>query len=141
VGKKRAAAASAADQAHEIQKIKLRNSAKKWDGFLQIIKAFIGIIPWTVAVLGCVLIMQSIAGKTTTFNGFFKLLVNLSADRWIAMLWGGGATAMYVRERRSHQRTIKQSADYQKKLEQYIDPDRSSSKLLPTGQTRKEDRE
>lgn len=100
---------------------------------------------WTLAVIG-----KEWAGKYTKtdvhldvdgdVNVLFKILSEIDlSTKWawaiavISVLYG-------LFERKLRQRKTNYFQDRIVKLERQIDPERSSSELLPTGETRKEDR-
>src|SRR5262245_54962747 len=64
----------------------------------------------TVGVLGAFgflwLIIHELAGKTTTFNGVASILLQLSADRWVAYCIAGLSGAGWYAERSLRKKTI-----------------------------------
>lgn len=95
------------------------------------------------AVVGCAYIAHMtivpFAGQLTETH--LSALVDLSADRWIAYAIAALCGAGYVLKNKQLQTYVKAHGVYVRKLEQKIDPERSSSRLLTTGEPRKEDRD
>lgn len=85
-------------------------------------------------------IMVAFAGTKTEASVVIKFLLSMSADRWIAYIFGGGGIAYGVHQRRLRRRNIKRLTGKKTELERRMDPGRSSSGLTETGKTRPEDR-
>jgi hypothetical protein len=81
----------------------------------------------------------ALAGKHTLADIGLKLLANVTISQSVSWAATGGATIWAVSERRLRKKIIHQKAQRIQELEQHIDPDRSSSSLLPDGSTRPED--
>jgi hypothetical protein len=64
----------------------------------------------------------------------------MQADRWIAYVVVGSFGAYGWNERRLRRRDIERLTRHTEDLENRIDPKRTSSRLLPDGTTRWEDR-
>lgn len=80
---------------------------------------------------------RCLAGKQT--GATFDLLFRIGADRYAAWAAAGIFGYGYFRERKLRTMGVHQHSEYIKSLESTIDPKRSSSKLLTTGEPRKED--
>lgn len=112
---------------------------KRWDIIGGI---FNGLIRWggvTACLYFLYLIVDSLAGKTTTTDIALKAITDLKLDRGILYLLTGGTTLWAIGERRLRKKTIKDMAAHTKKLEELIDPNRTSSNLTETGDTHPED--
>lgn len=85
--------------------------------------------------------LEPFAGKETELNSIIKWAFTLNISQWagwaVAAVSGGG----WAVERKLRQRTIAQTETYVRELEQRVDHSRSSSRLLPSGKTRTEDRD
>jgi hypothetical protein len=81
-----------------------------------------------------------LAGQRTDVSLAVKILMNLQADRWMAYLVADGAGAYGWNERRLRRKDIERLTRHTEELEKRIDPNRTSSRLLPDGRTRWEDR-
>jgi hypothetical protein len=103
-----------------------------------------GYLAWVaaVAVAGYYIrdIVRDLAGKQTDASLVVKMMLGLSADRWIAYAVGAAGTAFGWNERRLKRRDIKRLSRRTTDLESRLDPDRTSSELLPDGRTREDDR-
>ena len=130
----------------EVEQIKkelenLRHS-QKGSNFI----AFISLaIPWGSLVAIAYFLNQtiaSLAGKATAADINIGLSADIAAhaDKWIAYTFGGGAVAYGLTERKLRRKKVAYLTDRNAKLEKIIDPNRDSSNLLPTGETRREDR-
>jgi len=86
-----------------------------------------------------------IAGLKTEFKFEFSAVLEgfleHGHDRWIWIAIAAAASTAYAAERRLRLRTVRQLTARTKALELQLDPGRSSSGLLPTGQPRKGDRD
>jgi hypothetical protein len=85
-------------------------------------------------------IVRDLAGKQTDASLVVKMMLGLSADRWIAYAVGGVGTAFGLNERRLKRRDIKRLSRRTNDLESRLDRNRTSSELLPDGRTREDDR-
>jgi hypothetical protein len=81
-----------------------------------------------------------LSGHQTDVSFVLKILLNLQADRWMAYIVAGSLGAYGWNERRLRRRDIERLTRHTEDLENRIDPKRTSSKLLPDGTTRWEDR-
>jgi hypothetical protein len=81
-----------------------------------------------------------LAGPHTDVSFVVKILLNLQADRWIAYILAGGFGAYGWNERRLRRKDIERLTRHTGELEKRIDPNRTSSQLLPDGRTRWEDK-
>ena len=84
--------------------------------------------------------MRDLARKQTDASLVVKMMLGLSADRWIAYAVGVAGTAFGLKERRLKRRDIKRLSRRTNDLESRLDPNRTSSELLPDGRTREDDR-
>lgn len=84
-------------------------------------------------------VLAPFAGQKTELSAVVSALVDLKADRYFflvtALLAGGG----WWQERRKRRKLIESWGPYVRSLEEKIDPNRSSSGLLISGEPRKED--
>lgn len=83
--------------------------------------------------------LTTLAGKTTSANILVNLLGNLNLSNSIATLFGGGGIAYGLMERRQRQNMIQRQHGRVKKMEQQIDPNRSSSNITEKGDTNPKD--
>jgi hypothetical protein len=81
-----------------------------------------------------------LAGHQTDVSFVLKILLNLQADRWMAYMAAASLGAFGWNERRLRRRDIERLTRHTEDLENRIDPKRTSSRLLPDGTTRWEDR-
>jgi hypothetical protein len=84
-------------------------------------------------------IVRDLARKQTDASLVVKMMLGLSADRWIAYAVGVAGTAFGLKERLKR-RDIKRLSRRTNDLESRLDPNRTSSELLPDGRTREDDR-
>lgn len=130
----------------EVERIKkelenLRQS-QKGSNFIAFISL---VIPWGALVAIAYFLNQSIAslaGKATAANIKIGLSTDIAAhaDKWIAYALSSGGLAYGLAERKFRRAKVAYLTDRNAKLEKIIDPNRDSSNLLPTGETRMEDR-
>lgn len=85
-------------------------------------------------------VVRDLAGKQTDASFILKMILGLSADRWIAYAVGAAGAAFGWNERRLKRRDIKRLSHRTMDLEKRLDPERTSSELLPDGRTREDDR-
>jgi len=85
------------------------------------------------------LAVVALAGKHTLADIGLKLITNMTFSQSVSWVATSGATAWALSERGLRKKVIKQKAKRIQELERSIDPDRSSSSLLPDGSTRPED--
>lgn len=113
---------------------------KRWD---IIGGTFNGLIRWG-GVVACFyflyLTVDSLAGKTTATDIVLKAITDLKLDRGVLYLLTGGTTLWAIRERRLRKKNTKHIAEHIKKLEEHLDPNRTSSNLTETGDTHPEDK-
>lgn len=64
-----------------------------------------------------------------------KIITDLKADQWIAYIFGGASIAYGLRERKLRQKYMNENTERERRLEEKIDPERSSSGLPETGET------
>ena len=76
------------------------------------------------------------AGKTTTISYIVNFLANINAEVIISWVTSGAAALWAVSERKKRLAERAEKDERLKKLEQRVDPGRSSSHLTPTGQIR-----
>lgn len=83
----------------------------------------------------------ALAGKTTMANVVLNLLTQAKIDQKVS--WGVTllAVAYGIGQRRLRKRKVAELAGRVIMLETSIDPRRTSSHILPSGQTRREDKE
>lgn len=122
-----------------------RLSYKRIDAVITVIKTLC-MYGWPVA---CAYFLYKIAlvlaGKTTLASFAMSVgvavLGNDKVMKTIYIVLTGGSIAYGVGERRLRRREIKRHTERPRKLEQLIDPNRTSSGLTSEGTTRPEDRE
>jgi len=120
-----------------MERARSRERSAKWEAGLSFGKTAVRTLGW-VAVAYCFQeSVSSLAGKST--SAIISTIFSFQADRWIAYSVAALASIGYVVERRSKTKTVKQLGSHIKELELLIDPDRSSSRLLSTGEASKED--
>ncbi len=128
------------DRQHEIEKLKIRQRGAQWERFFATIQLGMRLAPWVFVVWAARDVTLSLADHEEVVGKFLQFLASPSIANVLLGLATAGSTTAFVLERKRHGKTIEQSAEYQKQLEEKVDPDRSSSKLLPSGRPRKEDR-
>jgi hypothetical protein len=90
-------------------------------------------------------IAKSLSGKTSFayYDIAVSFVTDLNMSEWFAyafgLLFGGGGTIFGYKERKLRKRKTEYLADRNAKLEKIIDPNRSSSNLQTTGDTREGD--
>jgi len=94
---------------------------------------------WAFVAYCAYLSVNAAAGKETTFRAVVDSVIRFGADKWVAWCVSAICGAGYLHERRLRRKTIKEHGSYIKKLEQKIDPKRSSSRLTETGSPSQED--
>lgn len=85
------------------------------------------------------LTVASLAGKSTLANIVVSALADVRVSETIAWLFGAGGTLFGFAQRRFRKKTVERLSARNMELEKSIDPRRTSSALLPTGDTRPED--
>lgn len=81
----------------------------------------------------------ALAGKQTVAEIALKFLASLTISKTLCLGAASGGVAWGATERKLRKQTIRTKARRIKELEERIDPERSSSKLMSDGSTRPED--
>lgn len=85
------------------------------------------------------LCVRQIAGQETTAQILLGLLVDVGSRTWVAWLIAVVMVVWALLERGEKRRKTLYLSGRISALEQQLDPRRTSSELMPTGETRKED--
>lgn len=97
------------------------------------------------AVVACFYItylgVDSLAGKTTVAQFVAKVVADLRANEGFAAILGLGGAAWGYRERKLRQRRVASLSDQNRRLQEILDGQRTSSTLLTDGTTRPEDKQ
>jgi hypothetical protein len=80
-----------------------------------------------------------LAGKATVADIGIKFLAELGISEALAWLLAGGGMLYGFGQRRLRKNTIERLQSRNQSLEQSLDPNRTSSRLTPRGDTRPED--
>lgn len=83
--------------------------------------------------------ISDLAGKTTLADIVIQILMSGNAREWASYAVTGGAILWGARERRLRKSTINHLSRRLIKTEEQLDPNRTSSHLTETGDTRPED--
>jgi hypothetical protein len=83
--------------------------------------------------------VAELSGKKTTADVLFKGVLDMKANEYAAYIFGGGGVIYGLRERRLRRKTTERLSKRTASLEKRIDPNRTSSGLPSTGDTRRED--
>ena len=86
------------------------------------------------------LAIDSLAGKTTIANIVLKYLTAEQSDYGVPWILAGACAVWAVLERKLRKRKTESLQGRIKHLEERLDPGRTTSGLLPTGDTHPEDR-
>ena len=101
------------------------------------------LVKWA-GILGVVYLISTmvsaLAGKTTLADIAIQFLTASHAREWTSYGITGAAIVWAILERRLRKSTGRQLSRRLKVIENRLDPDRSSSELTETGETRPEDR-
>ena len=84
--------------------------------------------------------IDSLSGKETNAIIDFKALANLNLNKYLVILLCGGSCFWGFNERRLRKQTTARHSKRQTELERKLDPNRTSSQLPATGNTRQEDK-
>lgn len=87
------------------------------------------------------LAIDSLAGKTTVANIVLKYLTAEESDYGFPWILVGAFAIWAVLERRLRKRKIESLQGHIRELEKRLDPNRTTSGLLPTGDTNPEDKD
>lgn len=120
--------------------LKLVKQAKASDGTISIINS---LIRWGAIVLivrYTYLSIATLAGEQTSSNIVISLITDFKANKWLAYLIGGSGFFYGASQARLRKNTVERLQSRIQELEKRIDPKRSSSNLLTTGETRPEDK-
>jgi hypothetical protein len=111
--------------------------------FTSVLRAVIRLLMICAVCVALVFIARALAGRQTFADIKFKLIAELYANRWTALILSWilsiTSTGWAIGERRLRKRHIKRVASEQSKLQEMIDPKRRSSHLMTDGTTRPED--
>jgi hypothetical protein len=94
-------------------------------------------IAWVAQVASDAIVAY--AGKSSFADLTMRLLANVSVVWELSLTLSGISVTLYLRERRLHRDTRQRLTARITELELRLDPNRSSSRLTPRGQTRKGD--
>lgn len=83
--------------------------------------------------------VDALAGKETISNIAFQMVTDLKMNQWMSYAIGGCGLAYGLVERSVRKKTVKRLHPRIKELELVKDPNRTSSMLTTTGDTRPED--
>jgi hypothetical protein len=83
--------------------------------------------------------VESFAGQITITSITFRILANIIVKWSLTIAVSGLSIALYLRERKQHEKTRERLTKRITELELRLDPGRSSSQLTPKGRTRKGD--
>ena len=100
-------------------------------------------VTWTGRVLVVYLMsrmVSSLAGRTTLADITIQFLAARNARELISYVIAVGLLAWGIRERRLRKSTVRELSRRLEVTERHLDPERSSSQLTETGETRPEDR-
>jgi hypothetical protein len=131
-----------ADRAERREDKKLRAAVlvQRWMTIGAVIKR---LIPWAGAVLivyfGVYRTSEALAGKVTIADIAHSFIAHLTADRWVAYIFGGGGIGYGLMQRSLRKSTVARMHRRQKELEERLDPNRSTSTLTPQGNTNPKD--
>lgn len=77
--------------------------------------------------------------STADIDILYQLATDLSADKWVAYILGGGGIIYGIRKRKLRKEYIERMSGRIESLEKRVDPGRSSSGLPETGDTKPTD--
>lgn len=80
--------------------------------------------------------IKSLSGRETLAKFIVDWATDLKLNQWMAWLLSGGMGIGWARERKLRIKHTASLADQKRKLEERIDPERTSSKMPATGRTR-----
>ena len=83
--------------------------------------------------------LNNLSGKTTTANIVVDFLGSVSISDFVGIVFGAGGVIYGMIERRQRQKMIDRLHGRVKKMEQQIDPKRSSSNITTFGDTHPDD--
>lgn len=83
--------------------------------------------------------LNNLSGKTTTANIIVDFLGSISISDIVGIVFGAGGVIYGMIERRQRQKMIERLHGRVKKMEQKIDPKRSSSNITAFGDTHPDD--
>lgn len=96
----------------------------------------------SLAVLGVFFFVwksvDCLSGKETKVSAIVQGVAKMSLDRWTAYILSGLFGLGFLNERRVRQKSISEKNQHIKKLEEIIDPGRSSSALDEKGRPKKD---
>ena len=99
-------------------------------------------IPWVGAVAIAYFLylsVDSLSGRHTFADIGFAVLADVKISEAIAYVFGAGGVLYGYKYRRLKGDNVERTAERIAELETRLDPDRSSSRLTPRGETRPED--
>lgn len=114
---------------------RLLRSARRSEGITSVIN---NVIKWSG--LGFIFwcgtgAISSLSGTTTRSDIVLKLVTDLNANQWLCLILGGGGMGYGLSQRKVRKETVARVHARNEKLEQQIDPRRSTSSLTPDGET------
>ena len=82
------------------------------------------------------LAIDALSGRQTEFQGFMKLATDLRINEWVAYAVAASAGGGWWYERKARRKLIEEWGPYASRLEERIDPGRTSSGLSRKGDSR-----
>ena len=124
-----------------LAEVRFLRANQKGDAWARVAEVF---IKWAGAV-GIALCVRygvgDLAGKTTVSELLLRFVGNLEISKSFAYLFGSGGILLWLRERGIRKKSTERMQSRSVKLEQQLDPGRSSSQLTPRGETNPADRD
>jgi hypothetical protein len=138
-GKKGAGARAARPtNAHDVDLARVAEKGRRvrLELWVSLARSAIKAIGWAFAAWCMYMSIRAVAGTSTAFLAIVEGGLKMSLDRYAAYALAAVSGMGWFGERKLRQRTIKQHAEYIRKLESDKDPKRSTSGLTATGKPR-----
>lgn len=118
----------------DLARLKYQDRARIYEHVAGLLNRIVGgatvVLPFYFAYLS----LLALAGKETTLRAVVAALVDMKIDQFFSWAVALIATGAAIRERRIKQRAISGMEEHVRKLEERIDPNRSTSGLAKTGE-------
>jgi hypothetical protein len=125
----------------QLARIQAQSRAKFSDNFFKFLRTASIAAAFVASVYFVMSGLQAFAGKETTLNSVVDWALKMDVSKAVAYAVASVCGGTVFWQRRTHKRTIAGMQDHVRQLEEKFDPNRGTSRLLPTGEPRKEDRD
>ncbi len=123
----------------ELARINYARDSHRWETGCGVVRTGLRVLFGITVAICSYKALESVAGTTTVFKAVVDAALNLSADRWVAYVFGASGVGGYAIERRNKQRAIEGMKKEIDALRDLINKNRGRSGLNPRGKLSKKE--